>query len=110
MSKTREIERCVDELRNAALSLTAVADHLTTLFDGTTDKVAESLSDPKTEPSKTKEIKLEQVRAVLAEKSRDGHTSNVRALLEKHGAVKLSEIDPLKYPDLLREAEALGNA
>ncbi len=56
-----------------------------------------------------KPITLETVRAVLAEKSRAGHTAEVRTLLEKHGAAKLSEIGSAEYPALLAEAEVLGN-
>ena len=33
--------------------------------------------------------------------------AKVRALLEKHGAAKLSEIDPSKYAALLADAEVL---
>ena len=44
---------------------------------------------------------------MLAEKSRSGHTEEVRGLLAKHGADKLSEIDPAEYPALLAEAEVL---
>ncbi len=54
-------------------------------------------------------ITLEQVRAVLAEKSHDGYTAEVRALLQKHGADKLSLIDPSEYESLMKDAEALGN-
>ena len=43
----------------------------------------------------------------LAEKSRAGHTAEVKALLTKHGADKLSDIDPAKYPALLADAEVL---
>ena len=56
-----------------------------------------------------KPITLEEIRAVLAEKSRAGFTAEVRTLLEKHGAEKLSEIDPSQYPSLLQEAGVLGN-
>ena len=52
-------------------------------------------------------IPLEKVRSVLADKARLGHTAEVKALLQKHGAVKLSEVDPAEYPDLLAEAEGL---
>lgn len=52
-------------------------------------------------------VTLEQVRAVLAEKSQNGFTAEVRGLLEKHGAKKLSEINPGEFPALLAEAEAL---
>ena len=46
---------------------------------------------------------------MLAEKSRAGHTAEVRALLKKHGADKLSEIDPAKYEALLQDTEVIGN-
>jgi hypothetical protein len=55
------------------------------------------------------ELKLEDVRAVLAEKSRAGHTAEVRALLKKYGAAKLSEIDPANYEALMKDAEVIGN-
>ena len=54
-----------------------------------------------------KPLTLEEVRAVLAEKSRAGHTAEVRALLLKHGADKLSEVDPAEYPALLADVEVL---
>ena len=60
----------------------------------------------KQEPEE-KPLTLEEVRAVLAEKSRSGHTEEVRALLNKHSADKLSEIDPAEYAALLAEAEVL---
>ena len=59
------------------------------------------------EKAEPKPLTLEQVRAALAEKSRAGHTSEVKALLIKHGADKLSDIDPAEYPALLAEAEVL---
>ena len=55
-----------------------------------------------------KPLTLIEVRAVLADKSREGHTEHIRALLEKYGAPKLSEIDPSHYRDLLDEALCLG--
>lgn len=58
------------------------------------------------EPAKPT-LTLEQVRAVLAEKSRAGHTAEVKALLLKHGADKLSDIDPEHYAALLADAEVL---
>ena len=60
---------------------------------------------PKPEP---KPLTLIEVRAVLADKSREGHTEHIRVLLEKYGAPKLSEIDPSHYRNLLDEALCLG--
>ena len=55
-------------------------------------------------------ITLEQVRGVLAGKSRDGYTAEVRAIITRHGANRLSEIKPEDYAAVLKEAEELGNA
>lgn len=52
-------------------------------------------------------LALEEVRAVLVEKSRAGYTAEVKELLGRHGADKLSEIDPAEYPALLADADAL---
>ena len=105
MSKMGELDLCVSELRSVAQSLNTVADSLTSLFSGSQP---ESSVQPESKPT-SKPLTLEDVRAVLAEKSRNGHTAKVRELLEKHGAAKLSEIDPQKYAALLAEAEVLGN-
>ena len=105
MSKMGELDLCVSELRSVAQSLNTVADSLTSLFSGSQPRTS---VQPESKPT-TKPLTLEDVRAVLAEKSRNGHTAKVRELLEKHGAAKLSEIDPQKYAALLAEAEVLGN-
>ena len=106
MSKTSELALVIDELRNAAAALCSVAENLSTLF---ADQAEHSATPAPTIQKTVKPLTLEAVRAVLAEKSRDGHTAYIRALLEKHGAAKLSEIDPAKYAALLADAEALGN-
>jgi len=105
MSKMSELDLCVSELRNAAQSLNSVADSLTALFSGTQPETSVL---PESIPT-SKPLTLEDVRAVLAEKSRNGHTTKIRELLEKHGAAKLSEIDPQKYAALLAESEVLDN-
>lgn len=43
----------------------------------------------------------------MANKSRTGHTEQMHALLEKHGASKLSLIEPSRYPALLADVEAV---
>jgi len=55
----------------------------------------------------SKTIGIETVRAVLAEKSREGKTRDVKALLMKYDAGKLSGVKPEDYAALLAEAEVL---
>lgn len=57
-----------------------------------------------------KEVTLEEVRIKLANLSRNGHTKEVKALLLKYGADKLSAINKEKYEALLADAEGIGNA
>ncbi len=61
------------------------------------------------EAESPKEITLSEVRAVLANKSRAGFTNEVKQLLMKHGAEKLSGIAETEYAALMKEAENLGN-
>lgn len=56
-----------------------------------------------------KVVTLTEVRAVLAGKSREGFTEEVKQLLMKHGAEKLSGIAESEYAALLKEAESFGN-
>ena len=52
---------------------------------------------------------MEEVRGLLAEKSRSGFRAEVKALLTAHGVEKLSEItDPTELGKLKAEAEELG--
>lgn len=62
---------------------------------------------PAEEPAK--EWSLEEVRMILAEKSRAGHTEEVRDLISKYGAERLSDIKPADYAALMAEAEVIGN-
>jgi len=59
----------------------------------------------KSEPEKP--IPVEKVRAVLAEKSQSGKQPQVKDLITKYGAKKLTDLDPAVFPQLLREAEEL---
>lgn len=107
MSKMAEMAQTIEELRTAAASINAAADWLYQQFSGDNTEV-QTVEAPAKKESKP-ELKLEDVRAVLAEKSRAGHTAEVRALLQKFGAAKLSEIDPANYEALMKDAEVIGN-
>ena len=102
MSKMGDMAASIAELRSAAAAINSVADWLTEAFSAT-----ESAEEaPVTEPILT----LEEVRAVLADKSRAGFTAQIRSLLQKYGADKLSGIDPANYKALLADVEGLTDA
>lgn len=105
MSKISELSLAVKELKRCGEALISISESLADLFNSNSEVKAIDNAPAAEEKS----ITLEAVRAVLAEKSRAGHTAEVRELLLKHGANKLSEINPSEYPALLAEAEVLGN-
>ena len=107
MSKMAEMDQTIRELRDAAAAINAAADWLYQQFSGTTEEPAPEPEAPQAEPEK-KELKLEDVRAVLAERSRAGYTAQIRGLLHKYGASKLSAVDPKDYESLLFDVEGLN--
>lgn len=62
--------------------------------------------DKKAADSK-KAVAIEDVRAVMAQKTQEGKSKEIKELLQKYGAVKLSAVDPEHYPALLKEAKVL---
>lgn len=53
------------------------------------------------------EITLEEVRAKLAALMQEGKQAEVKALLQKHGGEKLSDVPEENYPALLKDAEGV---
>lgn len=104
MSKGKLLFDVVVALRSLADSVQAVANAALQ-----NEPTADAESKTST-PAPKKELTLEEVRAVLGEKSRAGFTTEIQALLRKYGAPKLSGIDPKYYAALLKDAEVLKDA
>ena len=101
MSKVKLLQDVVSDMRSLADSLQIVADSMA----GNTPALqsVDSVPEKHTSPP----ITIDQVRAVLAEKSGDGKTAEVKALLYKYDAGKLSGVKPEDYAALLEEARKL---
>lgn len=56
---------------------------------------------------KTKAVTFVELRSRLAEISRAGHTAEIKELIAKYGAEKLSDVAETDYAALLTEAEGL---
>ncbi len=86
-----------DELiLQVAKDLYQLAEHIDGLF-----KAKPALPQEKKTPS------IEEVRSVLAEKSQAGKGPEIRKLIVKYGADKLTDLEPSCYEALLQEVEAL---
>ena len=108
MSKMSELSQILSELKDCGKTLINIADSLTEIFSSTGDErenVMEAPAMPTEEPKP--EYSFLDVRKKFAEMSRAGHTDALKDLLKKHGADKLSSIDPSQYAALLADAEAI---
>ena len=119
MGKMNELSMLVDELKKCGETLVGLSEGLADLFSGSAEEKQpikksaakkKSAEEPKPETPEKKALTLEDVRAVCADKSRSGFTAEVKAILNKHGVEKLSEVNPAEYKALLAEVEVLGNA
>ena len=69
------------------------------------------VENPPTEIQSTaKQPTMEEVRAILADISRNGKTEDMKALLHKYGATRLSEIKPEDYTALIEAARGVADA
>ena len=122
MSKMSNLDLLLKEIDEHASALIEATKDLRAMFsspepdeeDGLTNtyETDESL-EAKKEYEKNHPVKeepkitLEDVRARLAQLSRDGKTAQVKALIQKYGANKLSEVNPDNYEALLLDAEVI---
>lgn len=115
MDKVKLILDVAQQMLKVAADLRSLSDSVQTVCMTVTEGLSEA--KPKTieakpeQPKKPEEpaITLEQVRSVLAKKSEAGFTAEVRGIIQKYGANRLSEIDPKDYKAVLSDAEVLGN-
>ncbi|MEG0094784.1 MAG: DNA ligase [Erysipelotrichaceae bacterium] len=117
MGKVNELSMLVDELKKCGETLIGISEGIADLFSGAdkekppekkTPPNKNPLEEPNLEQQEEKPLTLEEVRAVCADKSRKGFTAEVKAILTKHGADKLSEVDPAEYKALLAEVTRVG--
>ena len=116
MSQIKLLLDVISDVRSLGDSLQAYADALTASdkleVDGFEQIYPPADEQPQPEPvnpeQPTKTVTLADVRAVLANKSRAGLTEEVKQLVMKHGAEKLSGVPESEYAALMKEAESLG--
>lgn len=104
MNEDKKYTICLDIARG----LRSLADLLEAFAD-----VCRDSKEPKVievqEVKDLPKVSLEEVRAVLALKSQSGRTAEVKKLIAKYGASKLSEVPPEHYAALIKDAEVLGD-
>lgn len=106
MSKMSELAIELNELKRCGEILISISDTLAEMFS-TCEQDNHHSNKEQTEVKPEKLPTIADVRRVLAEKAREGHTTEVKELLVKYGADKLSDINPKNYALLLADAEVI---
>ena len=109
--KKKDLTVLIEGLRKLSADITEIADQLS--GTETQKEKQEAPADPvapAAEEVPEKVYSKEEVRAILADKSRSGFRAEVKSLLTAHGAKQLSDIaDPKELAALVAEAEVIGN-
>ena len=135
MSQMNEMTLTIEDLRKIADAIRETADRLSRTFGDPGDpfpaveadaegaplaEVPGVTVDGKAAGGKVPEgtghcgtpgtLSKEELKGILARKSREGHTDQIRELLMKYGASCVSQLDPKYYGDVLKETEGWKNA
>lgn len=108
-----ELLKMADGFAMVAESLRVMAGQTETETETKSEEKTESKADKNTAGVKSdakkeeKKVAVEDIRAVLAEKSQDGKSKEIKELLGKYGVSKLSAVEEKDYPALLQEAKVL---
>ena len=105
------IMQLINTLNALNVTMQKLTEKMTSEYINTFEKICTESDPPKqSEPVKEeKPVDRLEVRAKLAELTRLGFLDEVKALLQKHGAERLSAVDDEELPALMKEAEALGS-
>lgn len=109
----KEKQALIDGLKKLSADVAEIA----AMLEGTEtpakkkDTPAEGSAPAAVAETPPKVYTYEEVRAILAEKSRTGFRAEVKAILTKHGVDRLSEVkDPQKLAAIVADAEVVGSA
>jgi len=94
MSRIKLLKDVADDMNQLAESIAVLAKAIAS------DK--EEVEEP------VPQLTLSDVRGVLAKKSQAGLTKGIKALIQKYGAERLSDVKPEDYEALLKDVEGLG--
>ena len=105
------IMQLINTLNALNVTMQKLTEKMTSEYINTFEEICTE-SDPPKQPEPVQEEKpvdRSAVRAKLAELTRLGFSDEVKALLKKHGAERLSAVDDAEFPALMKETEALGS-
>ena len=104
------------ELSRALADIAACGEYLTQLANSTRELLEEK-ADPVAQPTPKaaesaqeeppKKYTFAEVRKAFSAKSHEGYTEQVKALIARYGAEKLSAVKEEDYPAIMKDLEAI---
>ena len=105
MGKMSDLDLQIKELRSCGETIIGIANTLAGMFSSDAAEDTPSKAAPKGKP---KAPAFEEVRHRMTVIAQAGYSAEVKALITKYGARKLSDIDPSQFEGILKEADAFG--
>ena len=100
----------MEEVLKALADIAACGEYLTQLANSTRELLEEK-AEPGTQPAppaeEPKKYTFAEVRKAFSAKSHAGYTAEVKALITRYGADKLSAVKEEDYPRLMEDLEAI---
>lgn len=104
MSKMSELSQALDELMACGEGLIRAANAIREIFSTEAEPEAQPADTPAEEPAR---YTFAEVRKAFSAKSHAGYTEQIRALIARYGADKLSAVKEEDYPALMADLEAI---
>lgn len=116
MGKMSELDTLLQELDEHANAIAQIAADIRSMFtsvpadeapvDNGWDSVKEQ-DEYDVKKEEEKDITLDELKPRLVAKAREGKSDQVKALLNKYGYSKLSDVDPKDYKSIYEAAEVI---
>ena len=108
MSKMSELSQALDELVSCGEGMIRAANALRGIFSTAEEAPKPEVAPAAEKAASTAVYSFVDVRKAFSAKSHAGYTNEVKTLIAKYGADKLSEIKDIDYPALMADLAALG--
>ena len=115
MSKISELSQVLDDMITCGEGMIRAAKALKEMFSETGEDTpaakpveAETKKEEAAAPAPAKTYTFAEVRKAFSAKSHAGYTEQVKALISKYGAEKLSGIKEEDYPALMADLEVIA--
>ncbi len=103
MNKMEEVSKALEDIAACGEYLAELANSTRKLLEGKT----EPETQPATQAEEQKVYTFAEVRKAFSAKSHAGYTDEVKALIARYGADKLSAVKEEDYPRLMEDLEAI---